>query len=241
MRAIIYGTGRRCYDLFSCQEQLDIGLIKYGIEIIGFADGDSNKWGTEIFYEGEKFCIRNIDDFPKREYDNILITTQDKYIEIKGELVKKGYNEIKIYLIDLFFEPYLESINKGSDFSLNNQWKKICKIGKNIGYFLSGKGYKKIAVYGHGVMAKRLINQLGESDVKVEYLLSLKMTIWRENIPVYNINMDFPDVDLIIVVDTDKYLEVENLICSRKLIEVISIHELLYRVLKEDKRKKRYA
>ena len=90
-------------------------------------------------------------------------------------------------------------------------------------------------------MAKRLINQLGESDVKVEYLLSLKMTIWRENIPVYNINMDFPDVDLIIVVDTDKYLEVENLICSRKLIEVISIHELLYRVLKEDKRKKRYA
>ncbi len=241
MRAIIYGAGRRCYDLFSCQEQLDLGLIKYGIEIIGFADGDSHKWGTNIFYEGEKFCIRNIDDFSKREYDNILITTQDKYVEIKDERIKKGYNEIKIYLIDLFFEPYLEFINTGSDCSLYNQWGKIYKTGKSIGYFLSEKGYRRVAVYGHGELTERLVHELEISDIKVEYLLYSNITVRDANIPIYNIDMDFPDVDLIIVTDTARYLEIENIICKRKLIEVISIHELLYRVLKNGKGKEKYA
>lgn len=50
MKAIIYGIGKRFFELFTNQDFIDIDIIGNDIDIIGFVDGNKEIKGKEIIY-----------------------------------------------------------------------------------------------------------------------------------------------------------------------------------------------
>lgn len=239
MRVIIYGTGRRCDDLFDCQEQVDLGFLYYGIDVVGFSDGDPDKWGNTITYEGEHFIIKNIQKFPSGSYDNILVTSYKKYAEIREELAERGYEKERIFLIDTFFVSNPDLMMLGNGAYIDRQWKKLYRSKGYIGDFLKAEAYENIAVYGLGELTIRLADDFKAANVRIKYIVSSDINVPEElkSIPIYECGSVFPDADLMIVMILDDYLEIERGICEKNNIKVMFIQELLYRILKNAKGK----
>lgn len=110
MKTIVYGMGNGYSDIFITPTAMETEVLKYEIEIIGFADSNSAIWGKEIMYEGQKFTVGSIYDFPEEEIDGILITTKKYFNEIKTFLDNNGYGKKNIFLIDRIIEQYLDDL-----------------------------------------------------------------------------------------------------------------------------------
>lgn len=242
MRVIIYGIGKRYQYMFSLQEEIDIGLVKNRIEVVGFSDGDSNKWGTSILYEGHRFIIRNILDFCTEDFDKIVITSIQKYEEIRCELMQKGYEEGKILLVDQLSETNPERIYYENHVFFSRQWEKLRDTGA-VKSLLQEKGYKRIVVYGTGKIADRLIERLTkETDITLEYLIAHdKNPDTDGGLDSYKPDDELPPADIIIAATLEHYMEIERTICENNGIEVISIQELVYKALKNVRGLERYA
>lgn len=242
MKIVLYGIGKRYYDLISLDEEADIGLIKRRLEVIGFSDGDSKKWGMPITYDGQQFIIRNIEDFDVENFDRIVITTIQKYEEIRFELIKKGFKREQILLIDEIFEANPEQINYVDDSFFCKQWTKSHRID-GIKRFLQEKKYQEIAVYGMGRISEHLIDELKKStDISIKYLIFPNENQKEDNgFIIYRPNTELPPADLIIVAVLENYMEIESTICEKNRIEVISIQELVYKALKNVRGLERYA
>lgn len=241
MRAIIYGIGRRYFDLFFHHEQIDMGLIRNQVEVVGFSDGNSNTWGNIMLHDGQLFIVKNICDFPTKDFDRIVVTTKEKFKEIQAELLKKGYKMEQIILIDTLFEPYIESISYLDSFFVNRQWEKLLKAEINIGNFLKTRNYEDIAIYGMGELTECLIAKMNLSEVKVRYLISFDVVKEFNGISVYNPDGKLPMVDLIIVVAYEDYMKIECEISKRNRIPLISIQEFIYKILKIRRGRQEYA
>lgn len=233
MKVILYGIGQRFYDLFDNNENRDIGLMVNEIEIVGFSDSNSDMWGREIIYHGLKFSIMDIKQISPCDYENILIVSEKYFEEIRNILYQKGFKKEHIYRIDDFLKERVEQINFISSEYLNKQWDILDRAGGSIGSFLESENYQKIAVYGIDALSERLISDLKQSNLNLQYIIDNKSNKYFSDIPVFEIENELPETDIMVVCAADEnYMNVERKICEKNLIEVISIRELIYKVLK---------
>lgn len=233
MKAVLYGIGQRFHDLFDNNENRDVGLMVNEIEIIGFADSNSDIWGREIIYHGLRFIIRDIKEIPPCDYENILIVSKNYFEEICSILYQKGFKKEHIYRIDDFLKADFEQINFISNEYLNKQWNILDRAGGSVGSFLESENYKEIAVYGTDALSERLINDLKQSNLNLQYVIGNKSNKYFSEIPILETENDLPETDIIVVSATDEnYMNVERKICEKNPIKVISIRELIYKVLK---------
>lgn len=242
MKIIIYGIGKRFYNLFFLEERIDIGLIKNRVQVAGFSDGNPDKWGKPVGYEKQRDVIKSMDDFLEADFDKIVVTTKNHYEEIRSELMQKGYKREQIIAVDEILEANPEMMYYEDHGFFQKQWEKL-RDTDDIKVFLGGRGYKKIAVYGTGEIAEGLTGYLENSeDITIEYFISPDKDKRGDNRPrVYGADAQLPPVNLIIIAELEKYMEIERIICERNLVEVISIQELVYKALKNARRQQRYA
>lgn len=233
MKVVLYGIGQRFHDLFNNKENRDVGLMANEIEIVGFADSNLNIWGREIIYNGLRFIIRDIREIPPCDYENILIVSKNYFEEIRSVLYQKGIKTEHIYRIDDFLKINFEQINSISNEYLDKQWNVLNKAGGSIGSFLELENYQEIAVYGIDALARRLIDDLKQSNLRLRYIIGNKSNKHFGKIPILENENDLPETDIIVVAaENENYMDVERKICERNPIKVISIQELIYRVLK---------
>lgn len=107
---IVYGIGKRYFELFKDEEFIQKELVQQKIKVVGFTDSDSKIYGKEIIYNNQKFEVKNLDVYSKKDFDRIVITTKQYFYEIKSKLIQKGYDEEKILLIDDFWKEYLDKV-----------------------------------------------------------------------------------------------------------------------------------
>lgn len=235
MKVIIYGCGRRYYNLFGWHEYVDLGMITNEVEVVGFADGNPDFWGKRIVYNGNTFQVKNIEEYPEKDYDKIMVTTKDYFEEIHDILIRQGYKEEKIFLIDDIFEHNLELISSRRYFLLNRQWGEFCRSGNYASFFFKSGNYRDIAICGLNEMAEQLIHLCRKSGIRIQYLIDTDATGIFKDLPIFQIDSKLPKVD-IIVVTTDNYMWYERELCKKNNIEVISIQEVIYKTLKNAKR-----
>ena len=77
-----------------------MGICSTNVHIRGVSDSDTNKWGVKIKIVDKEYTIQNILNFQQDEIDFILITSRQYYFQIKEDLIKKGINDKKIYLLE---------------------------------------------------------------------------------------------------------------------------------------------
>lgn len=223
MRVIIYGIGIRYDSLVRRQENVGVAFLKNRIEVIGFADGNDDLIGKNVVYEGQLFKIKNVYEFDRNTFDKIIVTTKKYFKEIKSQMIQNGLEEEQILLIDDMFELNPEYVSYEDISYLEKQWIKLCKMKKNVGDFLRDRKYKKVAVYGDGIFAERLLKELRQSNLENQH--------WKYSKKEKQ-ESDNSSVDIIVVASSENYMDTERRLCETNNIEVISIQELIYKSIK---------
>lgn len=109
-KVIIYGLGKRYEMLFNDKSFCEYLTNQIGIDVIGLSDGNINKWGSFVLFSGIYKEVNSIKGYEDDDYDNIIITSNIHFEEIKRDLIAEGISKEKIYSINKLLESYLEHI-----------------------------------------------------------------------------------------------------------------------------------
>lgn len=142
-------------------------------------------------------------------------------IGVGTTLISKIFNEKK-YGIQEQSEKNLRQ------FLMMNQWVKVKQKNRNVMDFLVEQNYRKIAIYGMGYVGKTLLNELKDSNVKVEYGIDKNAEQISLNVDIYTIEDELPIVDAIVVCAVCYYDEIEEELSKKVNCQIISIEDILY-------------
>ncbi len=108
-------------------------------------------------------------------------------------------------------------------------WIESVYLGHNVSDFFIEEGYKKIAIYGMGDLANRLMDALADSEVQILYGIDRDAagTVCKIK-DIYSLEDDFPDVDVIVVTPFYVYDSIYELLHKKTNIPILSIEEVIW-------------
>lgn len=120
-----------------------------------------------------------------------------------------------------------ENIRFKSYWTTLDRWIEIYLDGKSIGKQLKTLGYEKIAIYGLGMLGNHLLKELENNDIKVTYGIDQKEKGKQYKFPVYNLQNELPEIDLIIITVNHEYKFIKQELEKKVKAKIISIDLLL--------------
>ena len=91
-------------------------------------------------------------------------------------------------------------IEKNYEFTcILNYYAKALIHGCTIGKYLLKKGYKKIAIYGMSFLGERLLEDVMQNGIFVEYGVDIRADQLDVSIPMFLPNDELPKVDVYII------------------------------------------
>lgn len=162
-----------------------------------------NEWGEGMHLEpDERYKYQYLDALKMALCDyNAFGEAEQQELD---NIVKKGLTQqAKVY------QKYAAKLS----FICNvlEQMLSWVESGQSMGELLREKGYKKIAVYGLGRIGKHLVKAFKSSDIQIVYGIDQNAQDLKFDFPVYTINEELPEADLILVT-------IDDAVC-RKLYE----------------------
>ena len=111
--------------------------------------------------------------------------------------------------------------------TLYDEW--LCLENKGIRFsdILKNRGYHTCAIYGNGIIGKRIYEVLKHTDIRVCYFIDRSLPYYKESIPVYQPDDELPDVDITIISLIEDGEDVRKLLDRNKHTEIWTITELL--------------
>lgn len=109
MRAIIYGAGKRFKDVF-LESDFCKRVCADRMDIIGLADSNEELYGKHISVNGKSLKVCNVNTFTGMEFEQLIVSSKQYFNEIKEQLLKSGFQEDKIILMDDLFQEYYRNI-----------------------------------------------------------------------------------------------------------------------------------
>lgn len=117
------------------------------------------------------------------------------------------------------------------NYHILSQWMLAQVSGKKIGDYLSGEGYRKIAVYGINDMGELLLKELKDCPVQIAYAVDKRADEIDVDVDVLKPDAELPEVDLLIVT-TSLYFEEIKLDMGKKMqCPIISLEGILCELL----------
>lgn len=84
-------------------------------------------------------------------------------------------------------------------FIIMDQWANLRQEGRNLEEYFIKNGYLRIAVYGMGVVGKRLIKELKNSKIQVVYGIDKNEDMVYTDLDVLTMNDELIKVDAVVV------------------------------------------
>lgn len=85
-----------------------------------------------------------------------------------------------------------------------------------------------IAIYGWGILGKKLYNDLKKNNIEIEFAIDKEADSYNEgNLNVYSTNEDFPDVDLVIVTAVFAYKEIQSQLQKENVKSIVSLAKII--------------
>ena len=116
------------------------------------------------------------------------------------------------------------------DFDLLNRWMYLKESKKSLKEFFLKNNYKKIGIYGLGHLGRHLLEELYDTEIKVDYFIDRRGGLSEYDIPVIKPDDELYEVDAIIVSATFEYKEIKNILKTRIKCPIISLKEVILEV-----------
>lgn len=113
-------------------------------------------------------------------------------------------------------------------FDLTNEWLRLKNEGKNLVAFFEKNEWSHIAIYGMGELGTRLMEELKDSSVTIEYAIDKHADKVYSEVEVKEIGEELPPVDVIVVTPFYVYNEVEETLMSIVDYPIVSIEDVVF-------------
>lgn len=111
-----------------------------------------------------------------------------------------------------------------------NQWLLLKQKGNGLDAYFTCRNYERIAVYGMKELGERLIDELKDTSILVVYGIDKNAKNLKKNFPMYTMQDNLPEVDIIVVTAVHYYAEIKeelNSICSYPVVSLTEVVETL--------------
>lgn len=115
-------------------------------------------------------------------------------------------------------------------FLMMNQWVKVKQEGKNLASYFEQHGYQKIAVYGMSYAGETLLDELKDTEVKVEYGIDQNADSIYTDVDIVSVDDNLEEVDAIVVTAITFFDEIEDKLSDKISCPIISLEDILYEV-----------
>lgn len=173
-----------------------------------------NEWGEGMHLEpDEKWGCKYLESVSraKREYKRISFAINTKGISDEMNKLKAQSNK---------FERYLNTLD---------QWMSLREINVNLASYFAEKKYTRIAIYGYGIYARHLIEELRYSDIEIAALVDKQRNKIQCEIPIVLPGTEPDDIDAIVVTSFYYYKEIKEFYADSG-ITVLSIENIIKEV-----------
>lgn len=113
-------------------------------------------------------------------------------------------------------------------YKMLNEWLRLKQEGKSLEEYFLKNEYKTVAIYGMGEMGNRLYDELKNTDIEVKYAIDEKAEETYADITVYEKDDELPLVDVVIVTATFAFDEIEEELCEKIDMPIVSLEEVVY-------------
>lgn len=108
-----------------------------------------------------------------------------------------------------------------------NQYVVTKQMNKSIVTYFENNNFKKIAIYGMSHIAQRIMDDLENTGIEVAYGIDRRAERLTYNIPIYQPEDDFPEVDAIVVTAYD-FEEISDILSQKTDCEIISFADMIF-------------
>lgn len=111
--------------------------------------------------------------------------------------------------------------------NLLDRWMFLRKDNKSVVEWLLQHGYKRVAIYGYGVLGKHLYAELESSSVQVDYVMDRRRDKIHVNTAVYALSDELPETDVVLVSIPYYFSEVFTQLREKGIKNIVSLATVL--------------
>lgn len=162
--------------------------------------------------------------------------TEYTYLEILQSAIREGvqnFSENMGVKNSVPIAPQTEESEESKElrkyknyFKVLERWLTLKEQGKRLASYIEGLGYKKVAIYGWGMLGKHLYEELKDSKIEISYAID-RIGGYASHLKVVTPQDKWDDVDVIIVSATFDYKNIRQLIKTKLKADVISLEEIV--------------
>lgn len=107
-------------------------------------------------------------------------------------------------------------------------WLKLYEDNKTIEMYFEQRGYKKIAVYGMGVLGRHLEKQLTNKNISIEFIIDKGMFIQGQSmVKLDKVKNNLPEVDIMVITAIMEFENIEEQLRTFMSCPIISLEEVI--------------
>lgn len=144
-----------------------------------------------------------------------------------------GIGAFSAYTVTKYFEPPQNEAEVDKYrvyYNLLCKWCSLEDEGRPVDALLEQAGYRRIAIYGMGHIGIHLFHVLKNTKIDVVYGIDGNTKCDIENLHVYSVEDDLPEVDAIVVTVPFAFLDIKRNIEKKINYPVISLEHILFEV-----------
>lgn len=113
-------------------------------------------------------------------------------------------------------------------FHLMHKWLKTKREGKHIKNYFIDNGYQTIAIYGMSYIGQCLLEELKDSEIKVEYAIDRIRKMEDEQVNIISPDEELPEVDVIVVTAISYFYDIHEMLLEKTNITIVSLTDILF-------------
>lgn len=172
-----------------------------------------NEWGEGMYLEpDERYSYGYLAAIPQaRQCANQPLKT-----DIREEYIDKLYAALKE-----------QSHRRENNLRMLSGWLFIAQLGVSLGRKLREAGFAHMAIYGMGVLGRHLYKELKANDIIIDYLIDRCQDGIDLEEPVYRLQDDLPETELIVVTVSVEAAEIVRALNVQRRIRSMTIEEVI--------------